>query len=472
MIITQQLMKILFLICGILLSSTAFSQDVVIFIQAKYEDYPIGLDTIYIENLSNGTSAKIYNLPAGAATYEINLSRGAEINAHYQMDENATGFNILSNTLGFCSFQIMSKPNSNVNFELYNIRGQKLYHENKVLQSEINSFEFFNSYPDMGILKITTTDNSYSVKVIGNASYRTSVNSTESYVLNTCQTISDASSFVFAEGDTLRITAKKQAYHSNSLFVHPKYNLNYTENYTIYVSKPCAGNETVTDYDGNVYNTVQIGNQCWMKENLNVTHYSDGTPLVEAVSPAYNYYGEQGTYYNYGDNESISELTGKLYTWESAVNWYNVSNNEEVEGGQGICPTGWHVPTDMEWWELEMYVDSSLRSYEIMLALPNVSGARGTTCGTDLKSTSLWLNLESTNDKYGFSVLPGGVIEYNPLYHNFTYAGYHNRAFLWTSTQNNRHPICRIFYNKSAKIDRESNVVYQISAASIRCIKD
>ncbi|MBO7481528.1 MAG: hypothetical protein J6T63_05385 [Bacteroidales bacterium] len=245
-------MKFIILCINILLSCIAFSQDVVIYIQAKYEDNPIGLDTICIENLSNGTSAKIYNLSAGAVNYEINLSRGAEINEHYQIDENTNGFNLLSNIPGFCSFQIMSKDNSNVNFELYNIRGQKLYHENKVLQSGINSFEFFNSYPDLGILKITTTDNSYSVKVIGNASYRTSVNSTESYVLNTCQTISDASSFVFAEGDTLRITAKKQAFHSNSLFVHPKYNLNYTENYTIYLSKPCAGNETVIDYDGNV----------------------------------------------------------------------------------------------------------------------------------------------------------------------------------------------------------------------------
>jgi uncharacterized protein (TIGR02145 family) len=460
-------MKILFLICGILVSSIAFSQDVVIFVQAKHEDNPIGLDTICIENLSNGTSAKIYNLPAGAANYEINLSQGAEINAHYQIDENTNGFNLLTNIPGFCSFLIMSKPNSNVNFELYNIRGQKLYHENKVLQSGINSFEFFNSYPDMGILKITTADNSYSVKVIGNASYRTSVNSTESYVLNTCQTISDASSFVFAEGDTLRITAKKQAYHSNSLFVHPRYNLNYTENYTIYLSKPCAGNETVTDYDGNVYNTVQIGNQCWMKENLNVTHYSDGTPLVEAFLYSNNYYGEH-VYYNYEDNESLSELTGKLYSWRVAVNWTNESTNEEIEGGQGICPTGWHVPTDMEWWELEMYVDSSLRSYEIMLALPNVSGARGTTCGTDLKSTSLWLDLENTNDKYGFSVLPGGAIVYLSY---LRYEGYNFMTGFWTSTQTStrKKNISRMFFYNSAQIIRDYSYIY---AASVRCVKN
>ena len=208
-------------------------------------------------------------------------------------------------------------------------------------------------------------------------------------------------------------------------------------------------------------------NQCWMKENLNVTHYSDGTPLVEAFLHSNNYYGEH-VYYNYEDNESLSELTGKLYPWRVAVNWTNESTNEEVEGGQGICPTGWHVPTDMEWWELEMYVDSSLRSYEIMLELPNVSGARGTTCDTDLKSTSLWLDLENTNDKYGFSVLPGGAIVYLSY---LRYEGYNFMTGFWTSTQTStrKKNISRMFFYNSAQIIRDYSYIY---AASVRCVKN
>lgn len=128
------------------------------------------------------------------------------------MDENATGFNILSNTPGFCFFQIMSKPNGDVNFELYNIRVQMLYHENKILQSEINTFEFFNSYPDMGI-NIITSDNSYSIKIIGEANTPTSIRNIDSKVLNANLTMKESYDFVFNEGDTLRITTKKRSRH-------------------------------------------------------------------------------------------------------------------------------------------------------------------------------------------------------------------------------------------------------------------
>jgi len=85
---------------------------------------------------------------------------------------------------------------------------------------------------------------------------------------------------------------------------------------------------TVTDYDGNVYETVTIGTQTWMKENLRSLHYADGMPIEEA--------------YAYDDNESNVTAYGRLYTWDA------VMKISKTERSQGICPTGWHVPSKAE----------------------------------------------------------------------------------------------------------------------------
>ena len=92
----------------------------------------------------------------------------------------------------------------------------------------------------------------------------------------------------------------------------------------------------VTDYDGNIYKTVRIGNQIWMAENLRTTHYSDGTP---AISFIYNY--EDTNVYKYG----------RLYYWTVAMRNHH-SSNSNPSGVQGVSPDGWHIPSENEWLEL------------------------------------------------------------------------------------------------------------------------
>lgn len=104
---------------------------------------------------------------------------------------------------------------------------------------------------------------------------------------------------------------------------------------------------TVTDIDGNVYQTVKIGNQWWMAENLKVSHYqnSDAIPNVTNNSDWGNL--STGAYCAYNnDNVNISTY-GLLY------NWYAVADSRE------LAPTGWHVPTDEEWKQLEMSLGMS-----------------------------------------------------------------------------------------------------------------
>ncbi|MBN2571324.1 MAG: immunoglobulin domain-containing protein [Ignavibacteriales bacterium] len=104
---------------------------------------------------------------------------------------------------------------------------------------------------------------------------------------------------------------------------------------------------TVTDIDGNVYNTIKIGDQWWMAENLKVTHYNDGTeiPIVEENSSWANL--TTPGYCWYYNNISYKESFGALY------NWFTVNKGN-------VCPAHWHVPTNEDWDELTEFVGGSL----------------------------------------------------------------------------------------------------------------
>ncbi len=97
---------------------------------------------------------------------------------------------------------------------------------------------------------------------------------------------------------------------------------------------------TVTDIDGNVYQTVIIGNQEWMAENLRVFRDANGNSI---------------TRYCYNNNTTNCNLYGGLYIWHTVMNGQS-SSSSNPSGVQGICPTGWYVPSDAEWTELVNYV--------------------------------------------------------------------------------------------------------------------
>lgn len=115
--------------------------------------------------------------------------------------------------------------------------------------------------------------------------------------------------------------------YTGSIYVHYSNDTLYIGDKYVIISGgggPPSG--TVTDYDGNVYETVIIGTQTWMKENLRSLHYADGTAIDEV--------------YVYDDNESNASIFGRLYTWIAAT--------RDSKSTQGICPDGWHVPSKAE----------------------------------------------------------------------------------------------------------------------------
>ncbi|GAG63281.1 unnamed protein product, partial [marine sediment metagenome] len=175
---------------------------------------------------------------------------------------------------------------------------------------------------------------------------------------------------------------------------------------------PC---EIVTDYDGNSYKTTKIGNQIWMAENLNSTRYADGTPLVSGTG-AGDITGDYTTkYYFWYDDDSITyaDTYGALYTWAAVMNGTSSSDNNP-SGVQGVCPDGWHLPSDTAWKELEMYLGMSQTDADN-------EGWRGTDEGGKLKETDTahWdsPNTGATNSS-GFTALPSGYRDNSAGYNN------------------------------------------------------
>ncbi|PID94078.1 MAG: hypothetical protein CSA95_04795 [Bacteroidetes bacterium] len=220
---------------------------------------------------------------------------------------------------------------------------------------------------------------------------------------------------------------------------------------------------TVTDIDGNSYNTVLIGEQCWMQENLRVTHYPNGDSIPYIVdNDAWGALGDINTddAYCYYENDS-SSVYGALYTYAAAIgdNWAR----DNVEG-QGICPEGWHLPTDFEWRVLEGYVDTQYPVGDIVWL---ETEWRGYDVGTHLKSTTGWNNGGNGDNSSGFTALPGGYrfSSDGTFYNVGTYGHW------WSATDDGFSlALFRNIGHDYANVGRY--LYYKSLGFSVRCMKD
>ena len=167
-----------------------------------------------------------------------------------------------------------------------------------------------------------------------------------------------------------------------------------------------CGTTKVSDYDGNEYATVRIGNQCWMKENLRTSHYSDGVEI-----PVHNsdlYYTETNRYAP-GNNEANVPVYGYLYSRPATMRG-DATSTANPSGIQGICPTGWHVPSAAEWTQLTDYVGSQSR-YRCGGISANIAKALSATTGWSSSGTGCAVgNTPANNNATGFSAMAAGSV--------------------------------------------------------------
>jgi uncharacterized protein (TIGR02145 family) len=205
----------------------------------------------------------------------------------------------------------------------------------------------------------------------------------------------------------------------------------------------------LTDIDGNVYNTVAIGSQDWMKENLGVTRYSDGTPIPnEPDNKAWNSL-TNGAYCLYNnDVANLKNANGALY------NWYAVASTHK------LCPSGWHVPTDSEWKTMEIFLGMTVLQAEgTVRRSPGKASA--------IKNTEGWIKNGKGTNKADFSALASGFR--SSLTGIFTNMGFD--GCWWTATEDKADQAwLRNMYfalNDIFRISDNKNFGF-----SVRCVRD
>ena len=210
-------------------------------------------------------------------------------------------------------------------------------------------------------------------------------------------------------------------------------------------------------FGGYTYDVVAIGDQVWFAENLRTTVYANGDSIAVYVSDsiwstttmgAVTIYGEgDSDCHHFAPNGDACDSDWSLSEYGRLYNWY------AVDDARGLCPSGWHVPTDGEWTELEDYISSQ--------------GFSGTEHAA-LKSIYGWVNTGSSGngtDDFGFSAPPGGARHYSDFFYNagsygFWWSSSPNGGNAWARNLNSNYPVIhQHFYNLQFGF-------------SVRCIKD
>ena len=197
---------------------------------------------------------------------------------------------------------------------------------------------------------------------------------------------------------------------------------------------------TVTDIDGNVYETVLIGDQLWMSENLKVTHYRNGDEIPTGLDDASWSSTEEGAYAVYNDDPVNAEIYGNLY------NWYAVDDD------RGVCPDGYHAPTENEFDELIAYLGGA-----------DIAGGKLKEAGLEHWNSP---NTGATNES-GFTGLPAG--HRNTNNGDYIYMGFY--GYFWSSTENGSDLAWRRYlFHYSSGIARDT--FGKPNGFSIRCLRD
>jgi uncharacterized protein (TIGR02145 family) len=202
-------------------------------------------------------------------------------------------------------------------------------------------------------------------------------------------------------------------------------------------------------FDGYSYATVQIGDQCWFSENLRSDHYRDGAAIPGNLDNA-TWSGTSAGAQAYYLNDAVNlSAYGRLY------NFY------AVDDARGLCPSGWHVPSDDEWMTMEMHLGMSALD-------ANSTGWRSTgSVGNKLKEagTAHWSNDSGADNSSGFTALGGGVRTTSGGFSDLLYFGY-----FWSSSPSGGTAWYRVLYGSNADVSRSSPS--QRYGFAVRCVGD
>jgi len=417
-------------------------------------------DTAYVPFIVNTAAVVKAELKDGANDvvfeYEISVEANTEKTLKIPLEKATTttsamhrpqnGLNnapvIVSNHRGKVSLSLPGQIYKNAEISLYSINGKRILRTKAAASETVKSISRPNLAAGVYVLSVkSTSGNNFSNRLTHrggslniNAAFSGSENLlTASYMTDVSPVIEDWTITVSAEG-----------YFDAVYLFSPIKDENPLQNVILSADggqfNPNITYGSFIDTRGGIirsYRTVEIGGQTWMAENLN--YAGDGSNVTGMC---------------YSNNPNVCAKYGRLYSWSEAMG-IDSEYDTDVWGEndlnhQGVCPAGWHIPSDAEW-----------------TALIDFAGGEST-AGTKLKSQSGWSNMSGyipgTND-YGFSVLPGGSCQFGSC----RYDG--ERVALWSATEHNDYDAGNlVMSNKNANVSFGEGI--KMYHDYVRCVKN
>jgi uncharacterized protein (TIGR02145 family) len=437
----KKLVLLIFSTCFMLINSN--SQPIELNFTAVDSAQWVQLDSIKVMNRTQGSDTILHWPDTSLLLYYVDIHEANQEHAHFQLHQNYPNPVVDQTHIKVCI-----PDNDQVVFQVTDLLGRPVHHMQSELDRGCHEFRFTPGNAKLYFLTVFWKGERQTIKILSSSttdrdqcsfSYQGNASKNVQH-----KTATEIQNFTYTPGDKLLLIGYSDTLQSGIVDI-PAGSESYIFQFAYNI--PCPGTPTV-EYEGQTYNTVQIMSQCWLKENLNV-----GAMINAPQLPADNNTIEK---YCMGNYASYCNLVGGLYFWNELMNYTNQT------GGQGICPDGWHVPSDMEWMILEGVADSEFPIGN--MEWPQ-SGWRGNDAGGHLKQTGTeyW---ESPNtgatDVYGFTALPGGYY----VQGDFWGPGY--KGIFWSSESQGKY--IRQMDWEQQMIKRQGGG-YSL-AISVRCVKD
>jgi len=397
----------------------------------------IGLAGLQLKLYSSPNISSAKSTSDGSFTFD-NIS---DVEVENQLPTGYSVYNNFPNPFNPKTRIYITLPNNgNVRITVFNILGQKVREEvERYFSAGTNYIDLeLNGLPNGMYLANINLDGKYSVTkklmLLYGSQHLNTGSGTSSFQLNAIN--SNISSIMDTKIDSIVVTSSliaKKVFTGLTEVVGVSLDLGNLVIDIPTTGTPCVGTPTVT-YAGKLYNTVQIESQCWLKENLDIGYMIQGN-----LEPTHNSIIEK---YCYNNDTSNCTKYGGLYQWNEAMQYVLTS------GAKGICPSGWHIPTEVEFKTLSSAV------YNDVNALKAIGQGMESGAGTNTSGFSALLTGYHASDNVSY----------------FYYLG--RNTNLWSSTVYNSQ------YSYSAELydhyDGYINVRYSYikGGFSIRCLKD
>lgn len=405
----------------------------------------VQLDSVKIMNRTQGGDTVLYYPDTVLVLYFTGIPEPQPLTSDFMVFQNYPNPMTDQTTI---SLYVPEKDR--VSIIVTDLLGRETLKSERVLDRGNHNFRFSPGSSSLYFFTAQWKGRSSSIKILQASSGLNSTCSLD-YIgshVSTSQlkTSEDIFDFTYSDGDELLYIGYADTLQSGMLDV-PETSETYTFQFATNI--PCEGTPTVS-YEGQVYNTIQIFSQCWLKENLNV-----GTLIQGFQNMADNSVIEK---YCYNNNPDSCAKYGGLYQWNEMMQYTT------QQGVQGICPPGWHLPNDEEWKVLEGVIDSQYRIGDSVWDINR--NYRGYDAGAHLKTTGGWFQGGNGTDLYGFSGPPGGYCYNGPFYSIGYYGDW------WTSTEvESDYAFYRDLSYIHSKVSRYDDGIKE-GGLNVRCLRN